>query len=283
MAARPVVSMWLDTEGGQLSADNRRASVFGTPVLTALSGWYGGVAITSESTDRLGFGEFLSQGRGSARVLTLGVSFQSKDETERRHFRRAWSGAFHDGMPATLKVDWAGLVLSAEVVQDGEVAITDQDPHGVRVMAPLRAADPHLYGEQQTVFLHPIGSGVGLEYPLFLDGVLAYGSAVDSQDPISNPGNAVAWPHFLVTGDFPSGFRLSSGGRVVVWPNPVFPQSPVLVDMSGSIWVGSENQTYRAGRTDWFSIPAGGTIHPMFEPIQFGSGWAEARIWPTFM
>src|SRR5690606_42100758 len=107
--------MRLDTGAGRLSADNRRASVFDAPVLTALAGRYGGVSITSESTDRLGFGEFLAAGRGSARVLTLGVSFYSKDEAARRYYRRAWSGAFHHGMTAQLTVVGDGVGLAGAV------------------------------------------------------------------------------------------------------------------------------------------------------------------------
>ena len=196
---KPLVSMRLDTGAGRLSADNRRASVFDAPVLTALAGWYGGVSITSESTDRLGFGEFLATGRGSARVLTLGVSFYSKDEAARRHYRRAWSGAFHDGMPAQLTVDWDGLELSCDVVQDGEALVTDLNPYGVSVQVPLRAADPHLYSAWRESSLQPVGAGVGFEFAPFSNGcVVSFGSAVDTGEWVWNDGNASSAPQFTV-------------------------------------------------------------------------------------
>ena len=252
-------------------------------VVENVAGWYGGSGVRADVTARIGHGDFPSRGWRESRVLTLHGASICRDSDARDAEERRLSGILWDGQYGELTCDDGDAVLSTGVRLDGEPQIVKVGTTALRYQVPLRADSPWLYGPEQKVFLHPIGSGVGLEYPPYLGGVLAYGSAVESQDPISNPGNATAWPHFLVTGDFPSGFRLSAGGRVVSWPNPVFPQSPVLVDMSGSIWVGSENQTYRAGATEWFSIPAGGTIHPVFEPIQFGSGWAEARIWPTFM
>lgn len=279
MIEEPRITARLETPHGVMEASNRAGS---DVLLGDVAGWHGGVAVTGQFTDRIRHGQFPVKGRGGARILSLSLSRWADTDAEMEAFRRGVSAVLGDGESGTLAVDWDGMVLSATVQRDGEVAVS-HDAGFATALIPLRAPDPFLYGPQQTVFLHPIGTGVGLEYPLYADGVLSYGAAITSQDPISNPGNAPAWPHFLIVGDFPSGFRVSAGGRVVEWPVPTVPQAPVLVDMSGSIWVGSSNQTHRAGRTEWFDIPPGSTIDPVFEPIQFGSGWAEARIWPTFL
>lgn len=269
--------MRLDTEAGRLSADNRRGSVFGTPVLTTLSGWYGGVSITSESTDRLGFGEFLAPGRGSARVLTLGVTYYTKDEAERRHYRRAWSGAFHDGMPATLTVDWAGLELSCDVVQDGEVTVTDQDPHGVRVMIPLRAEDPHLYSAWRESTLQPVGAGVGFEFvPFSRAGVITFGSAVSTDEWVWNEGNAWSAPQFVVTANSP-GFAVSVGDKRVTYPWPTFMDIPITVDMAGAVLVGGVDQSHLLGERRWGLVPPGEIESVRFEFLNGGTGWATVR------
>lgn len=280
--------MRLDTEAGRLSADNRRGPMFGTPLLTTVSGWYGGVSITSESTDRLGFGEFLASGRGSARVLTLGVTFYTKDESERRHFRRAWSGAFHDGMPATLTVDWAGLELSCDVVQDGEVTVTDQDPHGVRVLIPLRAKDPHLYSPWRESALQPIGAGVGFEFVPFTRDlgkgpVITFGTAVDTTEYVWNDGNANSWPRFTVTADSPGGFAVGLAGRRVTYPWPTWTDIPVTVDMAGSVTVGGVDQSHLLGERGWAAIPAHSIDVPSFEFLQGGTGFCTVKHRDTYI
>lgn len=275
--------MRLDTGAGRLSADNRRASVFDAPVLTALAGWYGGVSITSESTDRLGFGEFLAAGRGSARVLTLGVSFYSKDEAARRHYRRAWSGAFHDGMPAQLTVDWDGLELSCDVVQDGEALVTDLNPYGVSVQVPLRAADPHLYSAWRESTLRPVGAGVGFEFvPFSRGGVISYGSAVSSDEWVWNDGNAVSFPVFTVHASS-SGFSVGLGDRRVTYPHATFPDVPVTVDMAGAVTVGGVDQSHLLGARGWASVQPGSMESPHFSFLQDGNGWATVRHRDTYI
>ena len=275
--------MRLDTGAGRLSADNRRASVFDAPVLTALAGWYGGVSITSESMDRLGFGEFLAAGRGSARVLTLGVSFYSKDEAARRHYRRAWSGAFHDGMPAQLTVDWDGLELSCDVVQDGEALVTDLNPYGVSVQVPLRAADPHLYSAWRESSLQPVGAGVGFEFAPFSNGgVVSFGSAVDTGEWVWNDGNASSAPQFTVWADSP-GFAVSVGDKRVTYPWPTFQDVPVTVDMAGSVTVGGVDQSHLLGERAWGVVAPGSLESVRFEFLNGGSGWASVRHRDTYL
>ena len=275
--------MRLDTGAGRLSADNRRASVFDAPVLTALAGWYGGVSITSESTARLGFGEFLATGRGSARVLTLGVSFYSKDEAARRHYRRAWSGAFHDGMPAQLTVDWDGLELSCDVVQDGEALVTDLNPYGVSVQVPLRAADPHLYSAWRESSLQPVGAGVGFEFAPFSNGgVVSFGSAVDTGEWVWNDGNASSAPQFTVWADSP-GFAVSVGDKRVTYPWPTFQDVPVTVDMAGSVTVGGVDQSHLLGERAWGVVAPGSLESVRFEFLNGGSGWASVRHRDTYL
>lgn len=280
----PRISITLDAPHGRIVASNDRDVRSGV-TLGDVSGWHGGVAVAGTFADRLGHGQFPTRGRGGPRILSLSLSKWAPSDPEVEVFRRSMSGTLADGEDGVLTVDWDGHALSATVQRDGEVSVS-HDAGYATALLPLRAVDPFLYGEETVTFLHPIGTGVGLEYPLYgqqADPVLSYGAAISAQDPISNPGNAEAWPRFLVVGDFPSGFQISIGGRVVMWPRSVVPQAPVTVDMAGSIWIGGANHTHRAGVTQWSSIPPGGTVYPEFTPIQFGSGWAEAHVRPTFI
>lgn len=260
----------------------------GAWVVEGLSGWWGGVGVKGSRTARLGHGDFAVPNKRTGRSLTLNLIWTG-GTVERDHVSRRLSGLFSDGEFGTVTATTGDLTLVSErVVLDGEVAVSEVGTAGVRAQIPLYAADPFLYGDEVSTFLRPIGSGVGLSYPLYgveegVTPVLSYGSAVDSQDPISNPGNAPAWPTFVVVGDFPSGFQIRVGDRVVLWPVPTAPQSPVRVEMSGSVWVGSDNQTHRAGMTQWSAVPPGETISPVFDPVQFGSGWCEVITRPTYL
>lgn len=258
-------------------------------VLRGVTGWYGGVAVRTSTTPRLGHGSFEQRAFRGDRALTLTGSRRTQDPDEREAIERDFSGVLGDGTFGELTVT-TDIELTTRVRLDGEVSVLESGHRTLVLQLPLHAPDPFLYGPEQVTYLHPIGTGVGLQYPLYGptvapggQPVLSYGTAIDSQDPVSNPGNADAWPSYVVVGDFPSGFQIRVADKVVRWPHPVAPQAPVQVDMSGSIWVGQQNQTDRATLRQWSPVPAGSSVHPVFEPLQFGSGWCEVHLRPTYL
>ncbi|MDO5663550.1 MAG: hypothetical protein Q4G40_12705, partial [Brachybacterium sp.] len=183
----------------------------GTP-----TGWIGGFSMDGENVKRLGHGEFHTSRTRTGRTLEVRAKIHLSTWEEGNAVKRHLSSALGDGEAGTLTGRESGVPeLSATVERTGEVLVARVSPTTFTVSIPLLAPDPCLYGETQVIFLHPIGTGVGMEYPLYgpvsdPDGepVISYGTAIESQDPIANPGNAAAWPTFLVTGDFPSGFQI---------------------------------------------------------------------------
>lgn len=253
--------------------------------LTDLKGWFGGVGVDTQKTQRpLGHGYFPAAVRRSGRSLTLESFMYFRNDDDRLVADRFISGVLWDGSESTLTVTTATLTLSATVRLDGEIGHVYDGVRGVKLQVPLSAPDPFLYGPAQTAQVYPTGAGVGLRYPLFTDGAgastktLSYGKAnPNTRAVIQNRGNATAYPLIRVVGDFPSGFVLrDSSNRTVEYPSPVWSQAPVEIDSrEGAVYQSGVDQTYRCTHRSWFSIPAGGTDSYRVSSIQPGDGHAE--------
>ena len=253
-------------------------------VVENVAGWYGGSGVRADVTARIGHGDFPSRGWRESRVLTLhGVSI-CRDSDARDSEERRLSGILWDGQYGELTCDDGDAVLSTGVRLDGEPQIVKVGTTALRYQVPLRTETPFLYGPERTVFLHPVGLGRGLEYPLFSkNGVLTYGTALAERDSITNEGNATAYDSYLVVGDFPGGWRLTVGRKVIEWPWPTVLTAPVLVEMTGRIWIGDSNVTDRASVRQWASLAPGTTVTPSLTPLQGGTGWAEVRHRDTYI
>ncbi len=261
----------------------------GAWVLEDVTGWYGGVGVRAETTDRLGHGMFQQRAWRSNRALTLAATYIANDPDERLALQRALSGMLWAGDYGTLTVE-TDRVLSCPVRLDGEPGIVELGTHGVQLQVPLVSMDPWLYGEDRVTYLYPQGTGVGLEYPLFTseavpDGVLAYGSAIDTNDRITNGGNAVAYPTYLVVGDFPGGVTIAVSGGSITFPWPISENAPLRVDTSGSAWIGGTNVTTRLTSRAFskFAIKPGSTTAPKVTALQGGEGFVEMHISDTFI
>lgn len=148
----------------------------------------------------------------------------------------------------------------------------------------LAAVDPYLYSPFRESILRPVGAGVGLEYPLFsVGGVLTFGTAIDTTEPIWNDGNAVSYPRFKVTADAPGGFAITLNGKRVAFPWPVFSDSPVVVDMSGSVTVSGVDQSHLLSDRGWTGVEPGGVAYPSFDLLRGGTGWATVQHRDTYI
>lgn len=253
--------------------------------LMDVAGWYGGVGVTGAADQRMGHGLFPEPTERTGRAMTILVQAKYSGVRMRTVLERALSGLLWDGQLATLTVDTGTHELSCQVRLDGEVGIARRGVDTLDVQIPLLAPSPFLHGPERVQQLFPAGTGVGLVWPLFGNGVMDFGdTAAGSMLTIENRGNVKAWPRFLVRGTWPSGFTLTNGRDVVEYRAPVFSQSPAVVDMaSGSISVGGNDMTHAATRRGWFGIDPGAVIAPRASSAQQGAGWIDVHTADTYI
>src|SRR4030095_5702122 len=176
----------------------------------------------------------------------------------------------------TLTVETAAGKRYATVGFEGTPAWTIQSDKFATFKIDFYAPDPYLYGDQRSdkVGANSVQGGLRyvLTYPLNYNII-----GGDAAQTIQNSGNSTAYPVFKVTGDYFSGFMLSDGlGNFVKFDGMVTFSSPVTIDMGrGVAFQGGVDKTTLLSRRDWFGIPAGKTIAPIFTPIQNGSGWCD--------
>lgn len=264
--------------GFTLALTNRDTAGPEDSILEDVAGWFGGVGVEGDNTQRpLGHGLFVAPSRRGGRPLTLKGVLTYAEEADRNLAQRLLSGTLWDGELGSIVVDVGGLELEADVKLDGAPKLSELGDKAVRLEIPLLAPDPFLRGPNRIQQLHPAGVGEGLMWPL--GNALDYGaSARASSSTIRNEGNATSWPRFVVRGDFPGGWRISSGASSVEYPVPTFESSPVVVDMAtGAITVEGRDRTYSATRRDWFGIPAQGGIAPKIVALTPGRGWADVE------
>lgn len=248
----------------------------GAWVLEDVTGWYGGVDVRSETTDRLHHGQFPQRAWRGSRALTLKATYVAKTPDERLFLMRSMSGLLEGGDFGTLTVE-TDQTLSCEVRLDGEVGLVELGTHGLQLQVPLYAPDPYLYSPWRESYLRPIGAGVGLEYaPFSKGGVLTFGTAVASEEWVWNDGNADSTPVFEVTAES-QGFAVGLGNKRVTYPWPTFPDMPVTIDMAGALTVGGMDQSHLLGERAWSSVPPHSMERPFFEFLRGGEGWAIAR------
>ena len=276
--------MLTDAEGLTLTASGD--SAVGDIGLLSLAGWLDGVGVSAHRVDRLGDGTLTAVSRRTGRTLTItGRSRCASAEAAIVHAREL-AGMLSYGV-GTLSVTQAGEMLTSHVRLDGAPKVSDRW-HMLRRVDwefPLHADDPHLYGPPQSAHLIQSGTGVGMRFPMFAEadgGVMSFGTAVMQDAPLSNPGNATAYPTYVVTGDLPSGFTLAQGDGLVRYDASCTSDAPVTVDMSGSVTVCGLDRTWLCGVARWAGVQPGETVHPMFSAPQ-GGGWAEATIYPTWI
>ena len=268
----------VDSAGFKIAASYDHDGQDGRDILTALSGWSGGVGVRSENVDRLGHGTYPTANFRSGRTITVDLMLERDTRDELWGLERGLSGLFSDGGYGTITVHQDESILSAQVRLDGEVKPTVHLDGGyVEVQIPLQAPLPYLYSPWRESYLRPIGAGVGLEYaPFSKGGVITFGTAVASDEWVWNDGNADSTPVFEVTAES-QGFAVGLGNKRVTYPWPTFPDVPVTVDMAGALTVGGVDQSHLLGERTWSSVPPHSMERPFFEFLRGGEGWAVVR------
>lgn len=285
-------------------------------VFTKLDGWLG-TPIRVDKNPMWQDGTHVGQLWREGRPLTIAGFHRfcdapnRADEAER--LRRAISGAFRSGQSGDGLVrvteESTGISLEAHNVQlDGaprfRVDGTDGD-YMVTWELPLFAGDPLLYEHRQTPFLAQLytpGADSGLEYALFDDadgvttGFLEFTGEKDvAVVPLTNWGNAVAYPQVTVQGNFPSGFRLvltgdgpalRDGTRApweVTYRGEVLPSLEVTVDMSGMLLIDGIDQSWAVSDPHWGGVEPGGTVTGKLVGVAGGLGQATMTLTPAYI
>lgn len=254
--------------------------VDGTP-----TGWVGGFSMRGENEERLGHGSFPTKRFRSARALEVRARVALDSWDHANFVKRQLSAALGDGEAGELTVTEDGVPdLTAVVERTGEVLIARTSPTAFTVSIPLTAPNPELHGAWRESTVQPVGAGVGFEFvPFASSGVIAFGSAVSTDEWVWNEGNAPSAPVFEVTADAPGGFSVGLGTKRVTYPWPTFPDIPVVVDMAGAVTVGGVDQSHLLGERGWSTVPPRGIETPTFAFLQGGTGWAVVRHRDTYI
>lgn len=136
-------------------------------IVDDVAGWYGGSGVRGEVVAGLGHGDFVERGYREGRVLTLHGTVICESSDERDWQERNLSGMAWSGEWATLTCDDGNAELSARVRLDGAPQIVKMGTRALQFQLPLRADTPFIHGAWRESTLEPIGTGVGVDYPLF--------------------------------------------------------------------------------------------------------------------
>ena len=250
-------------------------------VVENVAGWRRSAPLQHDRVKRWGHGSFAGQTTREGRSYVVRGVTSGMTEVEALAEQRRVLALFAGLGEGVLQVA-DDAERSAVVRLDGEILADDEHIEfgWFRWEIPLWADDAYRYGPPRRVLLHPVGSGVGLVYPLFSPvGVLSYGSAVNVTQVLTNAGDAPAYPVFDVQVDDPSGFRVVMDGRVVEYGGPCVAGATVTVDMAGSVAVDGVGMGTMLRRREWASIPPNGSSTAVLETLQggVGSAWATVR------
>jgi hypothetical protein len=254
---------------------------------TALTGWDDGTNVRRDATVRpVSNGDFVEPYTFSARLIALSGTAVATSRGELQRMRDALTGMLADGEYAELRIETGAAVRYAVVGLENKVEWVQQLDNVAVFRVEFYAPDPHIYGAERIVTLGATSeAGGGLNYPLRYP--LNY-NALNVQDltpPLTNSGNAKAWPRFKITGDYYSGFTLTDGrDRKIVFNGTVSRSAPVEIDMGkGTAIQSGIDKTVMVSQRDWFSLLPGETLRPEFRPHQSASGWCDIIIRDTFI
>lgn len=256
-------------------------------VLQDVVGWYGGVGVTGDNTQRtLGHGLFPAPSRRTGRALTVKGALLFEDEDERAVVERHLSALFWDGELGTVTVDDGHLTLSTRAKLDGDVDVERWGTANLKVSVPLLCPDPFLYAQGAATQVSPPGAGVGFGWSegAFPGGGVSWHEGRNTSARVVNQGNADAYPTITVRGSWPNGFRLTDGRHAVEYPHAVFDQSPVVVDMrTGSVKVRGADQTHKLTKREWFKVGPGEAITVRAAQFAPSTGWADIVLRDTYI
>lgn len=254
---------------------------------TALTGWDDGTSTRRDATVRpVSSGDFVEPYTFSARLIALSGTAVATSRGELQRMRDTLTGVLANGEYSELRVETGASVRYAIVGIENKVEWVQHLDNVAVFRLELYAPDPYIYGAERIVTLGATSeAGGGLEYSLNYPLNYNAQSLQPLTPPLTNAGNAKAWPRFKVTGDYYSGFILTDGrDRKVTYDGAVTRSSPVEIDMGrGTAIQNGIDKSVLLSQRDWFSLLPGESLRPEFKPIQSASGWCDILIRDTFI
>ena len=265
---------------------NRQLNPLGSHI-SGITGWYGGVGVHTEQSALLGDGAAPDWVRRTGRNITVSGFYGGLSSSSSTSVARALSGLFGGARNESLgelTIEHGGFeTLTCQVQLDSDVKVV-RSPHAgiVEWQLQLYAPDPRLYGVPRTSQVPVMGNGIGLQYDLFLPGMLYFGEDVAVPLSLSHAGNSTAYPVYTVMGDYPYGFSILQDGLEINYVRPAFSNAPVTIDTSGTVLVNGMDRTGDVVAAVWAGIKPG---QSMFAELTSpsGSGVGTVTIRDTYL
>lgn len=249
----------------------------------ALSGWLDGVSTKRTSIPRPNaWGDFSEPANLNSRLITMTGTAVASSVTELHQMRDDFMGILNSGQYKEIAVKNASGERYSTVGLEGTPQWVQQWDTVAAWKINFYAPDPRVYGPVQQLQIGDSSVSGGLDYPISYP--LNYG-AVPILQQIANTGNTDAWPTFIVTGNFFSGFSIHDDRRnTVTYSGQVSMMTPVIIDMGrGYATQNGQDRSTFLTRRQWFSIPKNDVLKPRFEPIQDGPGWCDIIYRSTYI
>lgn len=252
----------------------------------ALVGWDDGVGARRQVTQRpVTNGDFPDIATMAARSLTLTGTARANTPQDLHAMRDQLMGLLSDGQYTQIAVQNSAGTRYATVGQDNTPSWVQHADTFASFKLDLFQPDPRIYGEQHMISIYGAPTAAaGLDYTLTYP--LDYHTAVSQQTQyIFNNGNADAWPVFTVAGNFYGGFTITDNlGHKITYMGDASLYASVVIDTAaGTATQGGQDRSTLLTSRDWFSVPAGGSIQPSFNPVNGATGWCDIIYRDTWL
>lgn len=258
-----------------------RAKPFAAPQFVfdpdALQGFLDGVDIKRNTTARPNqWGDFREKTLLSSRRMTMTGTAIATSPGQLLSMRDEFTGLLIDKEYTEISIQNSTGTRYVTVSLDNQPSFIQQtDKHAIWKI-DLYAPDPRMYGPIRNVLLNDGTVSGGMDYPV--DYPVNYGgSDIVQSFYLSHDGNTDAWPKFIVTGDFFTGFSITNNaGSTITYDGVVTMNAPVTIDTAtGTAVQSGVDKSTMLSRREWFSIPPNTAIQPIFLPKQDTVGWCD--------
>lgn len=255
---------------------------------SAVSGWTDGVQVRRDGTIRLGrHGDFMEPSTLSARLIEFSGTAIATSMAELQGLRDRLVGVLREGVYESLSVETMTDRRYVTVGLEGRPSWIRQTDTTAVFKIAFYAPDPFIYGETNTIQAGATTteSDGGLKYALSYPLNYSSTNTITTNGTVTNRGNAEAWPRFVVSGDYFSGFTITNNrDKRVTYTGAVYMAAPVEIDMArGTAIQGGIDRTILLKDRDFFSVAPGEVMKPKFTPLAAGSGWCDIIIRDTWI
>jgi len=251
----------------------------------ALQGFFDGVNVKRTETTRPNqWGDFSEPGLLGARHITLTGAAVASSPEELLSMRDEFTALLSHGEYKEISVQNSVQKRYITVALEGSPSWVQKIDTTAVWKLELYAPDPRMFGPQQSIQITDSTVSGGIDYPMNYP--VNYGGGIKVMAvSMFNAGNTEAWPVFKVTGDFMQGFSITDGGdNKITYEGIVTMTAPVTIDTgAGTARQGGIDKSVNLSKREWFNIPAGKSIQPLFLPKQDAAGWCDIMFRDTWI